>query len=422
MTQSAFAPGPSTRPIPLVHRGDSLSRGRRLTYILVLGALTALGPFTVDMYLPAFPAVEREFGVSTATVQLTLAATMLGFALGQLIVGPWSDRVGRRLPLIVATGVHVAASLAVAVSPSIEWLIGFRALQGLGAAGGAVVAMAVVRDLFSGVPMVRMLSRLALVSGLAPVLAPLVGSQLMRVMSWHGTFVVLAAFGAIVMLATIVFVTETLPPHRRHLAGHTTIRQRYGALFSDRVYVGTVLIAGMTFSGLFAYLSFSSFLFQQVYDLNAQQYGLLFATNSVGVIIGVQVASYLARTIGPQWILAGANLLGITAAITIMVLDALGAGLWGVLVPLFFFVLSCGLSFPCQTALALAAHGGEAGTAASLLGAVNFGFAALIAPVVGLFGTERALPMGGVMLATGLVACVLMWTVVRPRSVPALER
>ena len=406
----------------MVHAGDSLSPGRRLTYILVLGALTALGPFTVDMYLPAFPAVEAEFGPSPATVQLTRAATMIGFALGQLIVGPWSDRVGRRMPLILATSVHVAASLAVALSPTIEWLIALRVLQGLGAAAGAVVAMAVVRDLFTGVPMVRMLSRLALVSGLAPVVAPLVGSQLMLVMSWRGTFVVLAAYSAVVLVATALFVRETLPEARRHEAGHSTTLQRFRVLLTDRAFVGTVLMAGMNFSGLFAYLAFSPFLFQQVYALNAQEYGLLFAVNSFGVIIGVQTASYLARTIGPQWILAGANILAIASASAIVLLDLASVGLVGVLVPLFLFITACGLSFPCLTALALARHGSEAGTAASLLGAANFGIAAAVTPIVGLFGAQRALPMGAVMLTCALIAGLMLWLVVRPRTVPALTR
>ena len=406
----------------MVHAGDSLSRGRRLTYIFVLGALTALGPFTVDIYLPAFPIVEAEFGASTATVQVTLAATMIGFALGQLIVGPWSDRVGRRLPLILATSVHVIATLAVAFSPTIEWLIVLRVVQGLGAAAGAVVAMAVVRDLFTGVPMVRMLSRLALVSGLAPVLAPLIGSQLLLVTSWRGTFVVLAVFSAIVLVATALFVRETLPAARRREAGHSTTLQRFRVLLTDRAFVGTVLMADMNFSGLFVYLSFSPFLFQQVYTLDAQQFGLLFAVNSVAVIIGVQTSSYLARTIGPQWILAGANILALVSASTIVLLDIAGAGLVGVLIPLFFFILSCGLSFPCLTALALARHGSEAGTAASLLGAANFGIAAAVTPIVGLFGAECALPMGAVMLACAIVGGLMLWLVVRPRTVPALTR
>lgn len=406
----------------VVHPGDSLTPRQRLVYVLVLGALTALGPFTVDMYLPAFPLIEADLDVSAAAVQLTLTATMLGFAVGQLFMGPWSDRVGRRLPLILATSVHVAASLGVFLSPSIEWLFVFRVLQGAGAAAGGVVAMAVVRDLFGGLPLVRMLSRLALVSGLAPILAPVVGSQLLLVLPWRGMFAVLALYGLLVVVASAVFIVETLPPARRVDLGHSTTRERYRALFTDRIFVGVAIIAAMTFSGIFAYLSSSSFLFQDVYGLGAQEYGLLFAINSVGVFAGVQTSAFLARYIGPQWILAGAlTLLALTAS-AIVLLDRLGGGFAGIVIPLWLFIFACGLTFPCTQVLALAQHGSEAGTAASLLGALNFGIAGLISPIVGLFGIDNAVPMGTLMGASALVSIVVLWVVVRPRTVPPLVR
>ena len=288
----------------ILHPGDSLTRAQRLVYVFVLGALTALGPFTIDLYLPAFPSLKEQFGVTDGAVQLTLTATTLGFAAGQLLVGPWSDKVGRRLPLIIATTVHIAASIGAATAPDIELLGLFRVLQGMGAAAGGVVAMATVRDLFGGKPLVRMLSRLAMVNGLAPILAPLIGSQMLRFTSWRGIFVFLACYGLAVVIASILLIVETLPPARRQEAGHSTMRQRYRALFSDRIFVGVALIGAMVFSGLFSYLSASPFLFQGVYGLNAQQYGLLFAVNSVGVVLGVQISARLAQRVGPQWILA----------------------------------------------------------------------------------------------------------------------
>lgn len=411
-----------TRSITIVHPGDSLSPRQRLVYVLVLGALTALGSFTIDLYLPAFPTIESDLDVSTAIIQLTLTATTLGFALGQLVVGPWSDRVGRRLPLIVATSIHLIASLGVAFAPGIEWLFVFRVFQGIGAAGGAVVAMAIVRDLFGGLPLVRMLSRMALVNGLAPIFAPVIGSQLLVLFPWRGMFVFLACYGAAVLLAAIFFIVETLPPARRIDYGHSTTRQRYRALFTDRIFVGIAIIAGMTFSGLFAYLSSSSFLFQGVYGLDPQQYGLLFAVNSLGVVFGVQASSFLARYIGPQWILAGALTALLLSALAIAIVDALGGGLVGILIPLFFFIMSCGFAFPCTQVLALANHGSEAGTAASLLGALNFGLAGLISPIVGVFGISSAVPMGIVMACTATVSILVLWIVVRPRTVPALVR
>ncbi|WP_341953868.1 multidrug effflux MFS transporter [Salinibacterium sp. TMP30] len=406
----------------VVHPGDSLSARQRLVYVLVLGALTALGPFTVDLYLPAFPLIEADLQTTAAVVQLTLTATTLGFALGQLIVGPLSDRLGRRLPLIVATSVHLVASLGVALAGNIELLFVFRLVQGMGAAAGAVVAMAVVRDLFGGLPLVRMLSRLALVQGLAPILAPLIGSQLLLITPWRGMFVFLAIYGALVLLAAWFFIVETLPPSRRRDLGHATARDRYKALFTDRVFVGTAIIAGMTFSGLFAYLSSSPFLLQNVYGLDPQAFGLVFAANSIGIVVGVQTSAFLMRYIGPQWILAGAGIGLLLSASAIVYLNVVNGDLFAVLIPLFLFVMFCGFSFPCTQVLALANHGGEAATAASVLGAVNFGLAGLTSPIVGAFGITNAIPMGIVMGCTATVSIIVMWVVVRPRSVPALSR
>ena len=406
----------------VVHPGDSLSGRQRLVYILVLGALTALGPFTVDLYLPAFPALEHELDVSTALIQLTLTATAVGFGVGQLLVGPWSDRVGRRLPLILATALHIAASFAVALAPDILWLGFFRILQGIGAAAGGVVAVAMVRDLFGGLPLVRMLSRLALVNGLAPILAPVIGSQLLRVLDWRGIFYFLAAYGLLVIIATALFIVETLPPARRVDTGHTTVRERYRAIFSDRVFVGVAIISGMTFSGLFAYLSASSFLFQQVYGLSPQEFGLLFAVNSIGVVAGVQISARLAKYFGPQWILAVSTAVLLASAVAIVIVDSLHLGLVAVLIPLWCFITACGFGFPLVQVLALANHPKEAATAASVLGALNFGLAGAISPVVGLFGIDTAIPMGGVMAVTSAVSILALWFVVRPRTVPELVR
>ncbi len=404
-----------------VHPGDALSRPERLTYILVLGALTALGPFTIDLYLPALPILERELHAPTALVQLTLTATMVGFALGQLFVGPLSDQVGRRRPLLLATGVHILACLGAALAPDLFWLSVARVLQGVGAAAGGVVAMATVRDLFGGYPLVKMLSRLALVSGLAPVIAPVLGSQLLLVVDWRGLFVFLAAFGFLVLVANALFLRETLPASARHARGHSTVRQRYGALFRDRIYVGAVIIAGANFSALFAYLASSSFLFQDVYTLSAQQYGILFGINSVGVIVGVQSSSRMQKRIGPQWIIAGATIVQLVAAVAIIVLDASGAGFLGIAIPLWFFIAACGFNFPAIAALALVRHGHEAGTAASVLGAANFGVAGIVSPIVGLFTITNAIPMAGVMVVAIVIAIAVLWTIVRPATVPPLE-
>lgn len=413
---------PATAPIVL-HPGDAISASRRVVYIILLGALTALGPFTIDLYLPAFPLLREDFRTTDAAIQLTLTGTMIGFALGQLVIGPLSDKVGRRVPLLAVTALHVLASVAAAFAPTLELLAVARVLMGVGAAAGGVVAMAIVRDLFGGRRLVVMLSRLSLVSGVAPVVAPLIGSALLAVMPWRGIFVVLAVYGLVMLVSAIALVPETLPPARRSERGTTTVWQRYRSVFSDRVFIGVLIIGTMTFSGVFSYLSSSSFLFQESYGFDAQQYGLLFAANSLGLVVGVQTAARLAARYGPQWVLAFSTAVLVAAAIAIIVADQAGLGLWGTVVPLFVFMTACGFTFPCVQVLALDRHGKAAGTAASILGAANFGVAGLISPAVGLIsrGTGiTATTMAIVMVACAVIGCLSLWLIVRPRTVERL--
>ncbi|RJU01601.1 Bcr/CflA family efflux MFS transporter [Arthrobacter frigidicola] len=399
--------------------GDSLSRREKLIYVGILGALTALGPFTIDLYLPAFPALQRDFNVTEAAVQLTLTGTIIGLAVGQLIVGPLSDKVGRRVPLILATSLHVGASIGVALSMDINMLMFFRVLQGVGAAGGGVVALATVRDLFSGYALVRMFSYLALVNGMAPIFAPVIGSQLLVVVDWPGIFWFLAAYGILVIVAVSVFIIETLPRERRKSSGSTAL-QRYRAVLTDRIFLGVLLVGGMNFSGLFSYLSASPFLFQNLYGLSEQQYGLLFGINSLGIVAGVQISSRVLRKYGPQWVIAVATVVMLVMSLLIVAFDQLGLGLWGTAVPLWFYIMAAGFVFPCVQVLALFNHGAQAGTAASILGAVTFGLAGAVSPVVGVLGIDSATPMAVVMAACIALAIVALWTIVRPRSVPAL--
>lgn len=400
--------------------GDSLSRREKLIYILLLGALTALGPFTIDLYLPAFPALEESFDVSAAAIQLTLTGTTVGFGLGQLLVGPFSDKAGRRLPLILATGVHIGSSLGAALSTDIGMLSLFRVLMGIGAAGGGVVAMAMVRDLFHGYSMVKMFSRMSLVNGLAPILAPVIGSQLLLAFPWPGIFYFLACYGLLVILASIFFIRETLPADQRGKS-NVTVVQRYKSVLGDRIFVGMVMVGSLNFGGLFAYLSASTFLFQDVYGFSPQEYGLLFGINSLGIVAGVQISSRLIRRVAPQWIVAGATLFMVLMAMLIIVLDLSHAGLWGILIPLWFYICATGFMFPCVQVLSLANHGAQAGTAASLLGASQFMMAGIVPPIVGWLGVGSAVPMGSVMAVCLSGSIAALWLVVRPRTVPSIH-
>ena len=407
-----------------VHPGDKFSASRRFWYVILLGALTALGPFTVDLYLPAFPLLKDEFGASDGAVQLTLTGTMVGFALGQLIVGPLSDKVGRRVPLLVATTLHVASSAMAVFAPDLTVLGIARVLMGMGAAGGAVVAMAMVRDLFAGRRLVAMLAQLALVTGVAPVIAPLIGSALLAVMPWQGIFVSLACYGGLILASALFALPETRPKNDRAEAGNTSIRHRYRVVFSDRVFVGVLIIGAMSFSGLFSYLSTSSFLFQTVFGLTTMQYGMIFAANSVGLIIGNQIAARLAARFGPQWVLAWSTAALLVAGVAIPVSASLVDGPWAVIVPLFFFMTACGFTLPCAQVLALDRHPDAAGTAASVLGAANNGVAGLVSPLVavvaGLTGGISPLSMASIMIACSIVAIASLWFVVRPRTLGQL--
>lgn len=403
-----------------VHPGDSLSRRQRLVYVLILGALTALGPLTIDLYLPAFPRIADELQTSDGAVQLTLTATTIGFGVGQLFIGPWSDAVGRRIPLLIATAVHVISSLGVVVAPTIELVAVMRVGQGIGAAAGGVVALAMVRDLFGGKPLVRMLSRLALVNGLAPVLAPLIGSQLLRVMDWRGVFVFLAGFAVLVLIAAAVLLVETLPAASRHTRGHATARDRFRSLFGDRVFLGAAVIGGMVFSAILSYVSSSPFLLQDIYGVDPQQFGILFGINSVGLLIAIQVSARLVPRIGAAWVLAiGTALIALSGA-ALVALSGTGGGPLTVIVPFFFLVASCGTCFPPVQVLALANHGAEAGTAASITGAANSAVAGLVSTVPGFIGLTSGAPVGWVVLAAMAVAMASLWLLVRPWSVPPL--
>ncbi len=393
---------------------------RRALLVLVLGAFVAVGAFTIDMYLPALPAIATDLRTSSPMVQLTLTGTLVGLALGQLVIGPLSDAFGRRRPLLAGTALHVVASLLVLVAPTVEVLGVLRVLQGVGSAAGGVVAMAIVRDLYEGRAAATTLSRLFLVMGAAPVLAPTLGGELLRITSWRGVFAVLALYGLLLFVVGALTVPETLPPGRRVTGGIAGTLRTYRGLLRDRVYVGLVLVAGLTMAGLFSYVSGSSFVYQRQFGLDEQQFGMLFGAGAFFLIGATQLNPVLLRRWSPAQVLSVAMLAGTLAGLVLLGLAAGGwGGLAGVVVPLWAVLAAVGLSLPNAPALALAAHGETAGSAAALLGAVQFGIGAVVSPLVGVLGndaTAMALTVGAGLLLGVLV----LGTVVRPWQLPDL--
>ncbi|WP_379658993.1 multidrug effflux MFS transporter [Pseudonocardia yunnanensis] len=389
--------------------------------MLVLGALIALGPFTIDMYLPALPTISTDLLTSSATVQLTLTGTLLGLGLGQLIIGPLSDRFGRRMPLLAGTAVHVIASALCLIAPSIEVLGGLRVLQGLGAAAGSVIALAIVRDLYTGRAAATLLSRLILVMGVSPVIAPTVGGYVLAFTSWRGVFAVLALIGLVLIPVAARALPETLPPERRQTTGVLGTLRTYGGLLRDRTFLGLVLVAGLAMSAVMAYVSGASFVFQEEYGLSEQVFGLVFGTAAIWLIAATQLNPVLLRRFEPRQLLLAAVVAGSVAALVLLTVALLGlGGVIGFLVALWLVLFAVGLALPNAPAVALSRHGEAAGTAAALLGAVQFGVGALVSPLVGVLG-NNAIAMA-IIVAGGLVLSTLVLVVVvRPWRLPDME-
>jgi MFS transporter, DHA1 family, multidrug resistance protein len=381
---------------------------------LTLGAFVALGPLTIDMYLPALPTITRELATTSATVQLTLTGTLVGLGLGQLVLGPLSDAFGRRRPLLAGTALHVLASLLVLVAPNIAVLGALRVLQGVGAAAGAVIALAVVRDLYTGRAAATMLSRLFLVLGAAPVLAPTIGGEILRFTSWRGVFALLAVYGVLMLVVGWATLRETLPPERRRSAGIVGTLRGYGELLHDRTYVGLVTVAGLTMAGLFSYVSGSAFVYQGEFGLDEQQFGLLFGAGAFWLIAATQLNPLVLRRWEPQQVLFAGTVAGAAAGAALVVLAGTGTGgLSAVVISLWAVLFACGLALPNAPALALSRHGEAAGAAAAMLGAIQFGVGALVSPVVGLLGND-AVAIGIVVVTALTLAIVVLVAVVRP--------
>jgi DHA1 family bicyclomycin/chloramphenicol resistance-like MFS transporter len=351
-------------------------------------------------------------------VQLTLTGILVGLGLGQLLIGPLTDIYGRRRPLLVGIAVNVVTSLLCAVAPSIVVLDVLRVLQGVGAAAASVVAMAVVRDLFTGAAAAAVISRLVMVMGLAPVLAPSLGSAVLAVGSWRTVFLVLAGLGVLLGLLAAVGLEETLPPERRVPAGLRTTLAGYASLLRDRTLVGYMLVASLTMAAVFAYVSGASFVLQDGFGLDERSFGILFSVGAVGLIVFAQVNVALLRRFSPGTILGTALVVAALAGVTMLVNAVTGAGgLLGIMIPVWVVMAMLALCGPNATALALAAHGQRAGAAAALLGTAQFALGAVVAPLTGLGEPGSPVPMAATIAGSLVLAAVLVRVVLRP--VPA---
>ncbi|MFI9718564.1 multidrug effflux MFS transporter [Streptomyces sp. NPDC052396] len=399
---------------------EAPDRTRRtgLLVTLALGSLTALPPLSMDMYLPALPEVTDALGSPAATVQLTLTACLMGMALGQLVVGPMSDKWGRRSPLLTGLVIYVLATAACAFAPTTELLVAFRLVQGLAGAAAIVIARAMVRDLYDGLAMARFFSTLMLISGVAPVIAPLIGGQILKLTDWRGVFVVLTAVGVALVLLVWARLPETLPPERRRNGGVGQALRTMGSLLADRIFLGYLLSGGFAFAALFSYISASPFVVQDIYGASPQTFSLLFGLNSVGLVAVGQInGKLLVGRVSLDKALAF-GLAVITLAATALLLMASGvfgrAPLAAIAAGLFVLMSAMGLAMPNTNAQALMRAQDAAGSASALLGTSTFLLGAIASPLVGIAGEGTAVPMAAVQLGCALAAVLCFAGLCRP--------
>ncbi|WP_443067781.1 Bcr/CflA family multidrug efflux MFS transporter [Streptomyces sp. NBC_01351] len=402
---------PATTPLTAARR-----TGLLVTFIL--GGLTALPPLSMDMYLPALPEVTTALRSPAATIQLTLTACLAGMALGQLVIGPMSDKWGRRRPLLIGMVVYVLATAICALAPSAELLIAFRLLQGLAGAAAIVIARAVVRDLYDGVEMAKFFSTLMLISGSAPIIAPLIGGQVLRFSDWRGVFVVLTAVGLVLTLMVWRKLDETLPPERRHTGGVGSALRTMRGLLGDRVFTGYTLTGGFAFAVLFSYIAASPFVVQAIYGASPQTFSLLFGLNSVGLIAVGQInGKLLVGRVSLDKVLA-VGLAVVTIAATSLLLMSTGVfgevGLAPISAALFVLMSAMGVVLPNTNAQALMRTPHAAGSASALIGTSSFLVGAIASPLVGIAGEDTAVPMALVQLVCAVLSVGCFLTLCRP--------
>ncbi len=390
----------------LIH-SPSMAKSRRLWIAFVLGALSAFGPLSIDMYLPALPKLTEELHTNTSVAQLSLTACLIGLALGQLLVGPLSDVRGRKKPLLIALILYSVASILCAYSTSIWMLIFLRFIQGATGAAGIVISRASVRDMYSGTELTKFFALLMLVNGAAPILAPIAGGQLLHFVTWRGVFFVLFVIGILMWLAVSFGLKETLPRERRSPGGLKQTFSTFHLIITDRQFMGYAFSQGLVSAAMFGYISGSPFVLQEIFGVSPQMFSVIFAINGVGIIIASQLTGRLAGRVSElKLFIIGISLCAIGGVILLFVV-LLDAGLYAVIPSLFIVVSSVGMVGTTSFSLAMQNQSETAGSASAILGLLPFILGAIVAPLVGLGGSHTAVPMAIVIAGCGIGAVLV---------------
>ncbi len=376
-----------------------------LRRVLALGGLSALGPLSLDLYLPALPALTADLRASESASQLSLSLCMIGLALGQLFVGPLTDRVGRRIPLLVGQALFVLTAGLCALAPSIGPLLVLRLLGGLAGGTGIVVARAMVRDLYAGPALARVFALLMLVMGVAPIGAPLLGGLLLQFTSWRGLFAALAVLG-IVLLVGAATLGETLPADRRRAGGLRTTAAALRSVLRDRTFLVPALVGAVGVCGMFVYIAMASYVLQDTYGLSAQQFAYVFGANAVAILLAGRASAGLVGRVGAARLLTTGVVVALVAAVAMLVGVLVSGSVWVLLAPLLVFVGCTGVLLPNATALALDGQGSAAGTASAVFGLLQFAIGAAVPPLASLGGVTVVV-MAVTILATAAVTALI---------------
>jgi DHA1 family bicyclomycin/chloramphenicol resistance-like MFS transporter len=390
-------------------------RRRHSELIVLLGALTAFAPVSIDMYLPALPTIGLAFKAAAGQVQLSLAAFFLGLAVGQAFYGPISDRFGRKQPLYAGLVLFAIASAGCALSTSIDMLIVLRFFQALGACSGQVIARAVVRDLFEPRESARVFSLLLLVMGVSPILAPLVGGQILQWFEWRVVFWVITALAVFGLAGVILRVPETHREENKRSLNLGKVLGVYYELVTDRTFIGYAVTGALAMAGLYTYIVATPFVFIELFHVPSNRFGIFFGINAIGLIAASQVNVRLIRRFDTDMIIRKVLVVEVATGFLLLAGTVAGViGLPGTAVLLFVYIASVGCLFPNTTALAMAAHGNKAGSASALVGTLQFTLAAIAASAVGAANNGTALPMAAVIAACAAAAFLFYHSLVRP--------
>ena len=396
----------STAKSQAVDYSKKKTKTNRLWIAIILGFLASIPPFATDFYLPALPQMATDLNTNASFVQLSLTACLLGMALGQFVIGPYSDVLGRKIPLIVSLSIFVASTILCVYSPSIWVLVILRFIQGFSGAGGVVLSRAIVRDLFSGYEVTKFMAILTLINGVITILAPVAGGQLLKITDWRGIFLILGVISILIFLSVLLGIKESLPIEKRTESGihHTVLN--FGKLFKDKIFMGYTLTQGLIFGGFFGYMSASPFVLQDIYGLSAQEYSFSFAINATGVILATFCAERLVGKYGETKILRFFLYVSLFASFLLFACILLKGNIMFILIS-FFFIFSCmGVISMLSNSLAMQSQDTHAGSASALLGLVPFILGAITAPLVGIGGGNTAVPMAIVIAICNIGALV----------------